>query len=347
MFSLALSQAQQVLDKDLRAFSLDHLRPHGLAAERERALPPSVAADLGAVVARLVDEITDPITPLVGLEALAFGDPGIAYSVVSRLQASLVSRTTPSARTSFLFYEGFGRGLSELETVATPGADDWRITGRKIAVAHPGEAEFSVLIARTPEGEPVAFAYEGTPAGVRRISDSWSTGSLGAAVAPTGVVELDLVLPGESQVASDGLALAVAAARLLPAAVQLGAAAAAVDYAVGWVTKREAWGRPLSSNQGVAFKCVEVDTAVDAARLELWDTAVRLAAISDPVELDRRVALTVRAANNVGCDATREGIQLLGVHGIVTENPVERFWRHASTISLIDFDPLTTSLSLV
>jgi alkylation response protein AidB-like acyl-CoA dehydrogenase len=35
------------------------------------------------------------------------------------------------------------------------------------------------------------------------------------------------------------------------------------------------------------------------------------------------------------------------VHGIVTEHPVERFWRHASTLSLIDFDPLATTLSLV
>jgi alkylation response protein AidB-like acyl-CoA dehydrogenase len=135
-------------------------------------------------------------------------------------------------------------------------------------------------------------------------------------------------------------------ARLMLAAVQVGAAAAAVDHAGAYARERHTFGRPLTSYQGVSFVLVECETRVDTARLELWEAVQRLGELSEPAAIDRLVGRAVRAASSTSTQVTREGIQLLGVHGIVTEHPVERFWRHASTLSLIDFDPLATPLSL-
>jgi alkylation response protein AidB-like acyl-CoA dehydrogenase len=368
MFSLQLSDAQQGLEKDLRAFGLANLRPNGLAAERERSLPDEVIAGLERVGEQLetVTETRDIISMFVGIEALAFGDPGIANTVIPSLQASLLIRAAGSAeqkeallprtaanqsvKTSYLFYEGYGRGANELQTIAAPGTDGWLVTGRKVAVQHPAAGDLSVLVAADDTGTLKAFAYGGTPPGITSEKNSWTTGALGGAVSPSGTVHLlDVHLSEAERLGEDDAELlrAVALARLLPSAIQIGTAHAAVEYAVGWVTKREAWGKPLGAYQGVAFKLVEVDTEVDSARLTLWDAAVKIARTSDPRELDRIAGQAVRTANNVACYATREGIQLLGVHGIITEHPQERFWRHASTQSLIDFDPLNTSLSLV
>jgi alkylation response protein AidB-like acyl-CoA dehydrogenase len=102
----------------------------------------------------------------------------------------------------------------------------------------------------------------------------------------------------------------------------------------------------------VSFVLVECETSIDAARLELWEAAQRLGELTDPAAIDpasvdHLVGRAVRAACSTSTQVTREGIQLLGVHGIVSEHPVERFWRHASALSLIDFDPLGTTLSLV
>jgi hypothetical protein len=256
-----------------------------------------------------------------------------------------------STASSVLLHEGFGRGQTELETEAVrDNGGGWAVSGRKIAVHHPCVAEVSVLIARTGEGGLAGFTFDGPPLRCRTESDTWRSGSLGAAVTPTGTVVLNGVACTDEQrldVSASTLHREVGHLRLMLAAVQIGAAGAAVDYAGRYAGERHTFGRPLTSYQGVSFVLVECETTVDAARLELWDTAQRLVALDDPAAIDRLVGRTVRAGSNTSTQVTREGIQLLGVHGIVTEHPVERFWRHASTLSLIDFDPLATPLSLV
>jgi alkylation response protein AidB-like acyl-CoA dehydrogenase len=367
MFDLSPTEAQRALDTRLRALGVDRLRPVGLAAERERAIPADLAGELDALGAEIHDspDLTDPVSALVALEALAFGDPGIGYALLPSFQVSHLLRScgTPaqardllprvarawSTASSLLYYEGYGRGQTELETAATRDGGSWTIAGRKIGVHHPCVADVSVLIANGPDG-PVGFAFDGPPLRCRTERESWQTGSLGAAVSSTGTVALNgVTCPDAQRLAGGGVELqrAVGYARMMLGAVLLGAAGAAVDYAGTYATQRHTFGRPLTTYQGVSFVLVDCETAVDAARLELWEAAQRLAGLTDPADIDRLVGRTVRAASNAATQVTREGIQLLGVHGIVTEHPVERFWRHASTLSLIDFDPLDTTLALV
>jgi alkylation response protein AidB-like acyl-CoA dehydrogenase len=269
-----------------------------------------------------------------------------------RQRERLLPRTAEiwSTATNLMFYEGFGRGQTELETEAIAADGGWTISGRKIAVHHPGVADVSVLIARVGAGELAGFTCEGPPLRCRTESESWQTGALGANVTPTGTVLVNgMACAEEQRLAGSSLELhrAVGYARLMLAAVQVGAAGAAVDYAGGYAGERRTFGRALISYQGVSFVLVECETRVDSARLELWEAAQRLEELSEPGAMERLVGRAVRAATNTATGVTREGIQLLGVHGIVTEHPVERFWRHAATLSLIDFDPLGTTLSLV
>jgi hypothetical protein len=364
MFSLQPTDAQTALDQRIRTLGGERLRPLGLAAERERSLPDDLVTELDDLGRELhaATADADPTTALIALEALAFGDPGIAYALLPSFQLAhllrgggrpecLLPRLAPmgSAASSLMLFEGFGRGQTELATTAVRDGDGWTVSGRKIAVHHPGVADVSVLVAAGPDG-PVAFAFDGPPLRCRIERESWSTGSLGAAVTSTGAIVLDRVSCTDAQrlsLSSAALHRAVGYARLMLAAVQVGAAGAAVDYAGGYAAQRHTFGRPLTSYQGVSFVLVDCETAVDSARLELWAAAQRLAGLEDPAAIDRLVGRTVRAANSAATDVTREGIQLLGVHGIVTEHPVERFWRHASTLALIDFDPLSTPLELV
>jgi acyl-CoA dehydrogenase len=373
MFSLKPTEAQAGLDKQIRAVAVERLRPRGLAAERERTVTPDLADELDKLGRQIhgTPELCDPLSALIALEALAFGDPGIAYAVLPSFQVAHLVRSCGSERqrerllprtgeiwstaSSLMFYEGYGRGQTELETEATQAGEGWTISGRKIAVHHPGVADVSVLLARSVAGGDapaglVGFACEGPLLGCQTESDSWQTGALGANVTSTGTVRLNEVARAEEQrLVADGAHLhrAVGYARLMLAAVQVGAAGAAVDYAGGYARERHTFGRPLISYQGVSFVLVDCETKVDAARLELWEAAQRLGELSDPSAIERLVGRAVRAATNTATQVTREGIQLLGVHGIVTEHPPERFWRHASTLSLIDFDPLGTPLSLV
>lgn len=378
MFSLTPTDAQAGLDEQIRALAVERLRPQGLAAERERTVTPDLADELDKLGRQIhgAPELTDPMSALIACEALAFGDPGIAYAVLPSFQIAHLIRTCGSQRqrerllprtaeiwstaSSLMLYEGYGRGQTELETRALRSGDGWTVSGRKIAVHHPGVADVTVALARTAStetgpdgdepGELVAFSCDGPPLRCRTEHDSWQTGALGANVTPTGTVRLNEVVASDEQrlaVGGTELHRAVGYVRLMLAAVQIGAAAAAVDYAGGYARERQTFGRALISYQGVSFVLVECETKVDTARLELWEAAQRLGELTEPAAIERLVGRAVRAASSTSTQVTREGIQLLGVHGIVTEHPVERFWRHASTMSLIDFDPLGTPLSLV
>lgn len=373
MFSLNPTEAQVLLDEQVRGLAVERLRPQGLAAERERSVAPDLGDELDKLGRQIhgARELSDPLSALIACEALAFGDPGIAYAVLPSFQVAHLIRTCGSERqrerllprvaemwstaTSLMYYEGYGRGQTELETEATRDGDAWTISGRKIAVHHPCVADVSVLLARTARGGDgpdrlAGFTFEGPPLRCRTESDSHRSGALGGNVTATGIVRLNEVAASEEQRLAGtvtDLQRAVGYARLMLAAVQLGAAGAAVDYAGTYAGQRHTFGRPLTSYQGVSFVLVDCETQVDSARLELWEAAQRLGELSDPAATERLVGRAVRAATNTATQVTREGIQLLGVHGIVTEHPVERFWRHASTLSLIDFDPLATTLSLV
>jgi alkylation response protein AidB-like acyl-CoA dehydrogenase len=368
VFSLKLTDHQAELDKQVRALTA-RLRAAGLAAERERTIPAELAADLDALGHSLYGgtEPADPLTELVVLEALAFGDPGIAYAMLPAFQlAHLVGRQADaerrarylprlaaswSASASLLYFEGYGRSPAELATSAVRDRDGWTVTGTKVAVHRPADAELSALIARDGT-ELVGFLLDRPPG--RVVWDSWRTGSLGGGVRPTGEVVLDGVHCTDDQrlaVSGTELNRSVSYARLMLAAVLVGAAAAAVDYAGTYAAGRQAFGRALTAFQGVTFALVDADTRTESARLALWQAATELAdageaGTGEPERLDELTGRAVRHACDSATEVTREGIQLLGVHGIVTEHPVERFWRHASTLSLIDFDPLATPLAL-
>lgn len=313
------------------------LRPRGLAAERERNVTPDLVDELNKLGRQIhgASELRDPMSALIALEALAFGDPGIAYAVLPSFQVAHLVRACGSQRqrerllpriaeiwstaASLMYYEGYGRGPTELETVATRAGDGWSISGRKIAVHHPGVADSSVLLARTGgnaagangrsvngAAELVGFACEGPPLRCRTESESWQTGALGANVTSTGTVRLNDVDCAEEQ-RLDGsgpeLHRAVGYARLMLAAVQVGAAAAAVDYA----GERHTFGRALISYQGLSFVLVECETKVDSARLELWEAAQRFGELSDPAAIERLVGRAVRAASSTSTQVTPRG----------------------------------------
>ena len=76
--------------------------------------------------------------------------------------------------------------------------------------------------------------------------------------------------------------------RLIVAAVELGAAQRAIDYAAKYAVDRIAFGHPIAGFQGVSFPLAESQMQLAALRLEIADVASRLdteafADLSEPV----------------------------------------------------------------
>ena len=109
------------------------------------------------------------------------------------------------------------------------------------------------------------------------------------------------------------------------AAMCIGAAQGALEYAVGYMNERRLGDRPLAALQGLQWKVADMATQLEGARL-LLQRAVRMAGPGGtPPALETAMAKT--AANLAAKFVCDEAIQLLGGYGFSREYPVERAYR--------------------
>lgn len=375
MIELGRSEDQTTLVELVHAFAEKELRPAARDAETARATPLSLGNALHALgVACPVPEayggqgVPDLVTYLMVAEELAWGDPGIAYAALGAGHAALLiaqcgtrdqqdvwlprfAGSQPAAG-SVLLYEGFGRQPSELRTRAERVGAAWVITGEKTEVLNPASPDVAVIVARRADTAALAaFVAAGPLAGASLSRDDRALGRIGLGAAPTGGLTLSgVTLPDSARLAGgDELALARAIAwvRLTLPAIALGCARAALEFARHYATERIAFGRPIASFQGVAFPLADQDMALDAARLELFETARAVERGDDAAKIERLTGSCVARANEVALQATREGVQTLGGHGFITAYPVERWYRCAAALAAIDFDPTASVVSYV
>lgn len=373
MFDLSLTTAQEQLMSDIRS---DEPELRSLAAEAEGERRPSKAVidkiATGHYPYRWAGEkfAANAVTLELLVTQLGHADPGVALAVASSWQALMILDVAGSAAQQELFgveqpagaprrlstallYEGFGRGPSELATTARRSGPGWELGGRKELVVHPTEAKLQVLLARDADtGRLEAFVVRPSVAGYHVERDDAAEGKLGLRAAHTAAVTLSGVfIPESDRLSSAGgndLALhrAVAAGRLLVAGVAIGVARASVDYSVGWAVERKAFGRTIASYQGVSFVLADLATAIDMAELLVWDTVSGLDQQADVAEIERATARALARTCAVAADAGRQATNLLGVHGIITDHPVERWYRGAGALSTIDMDPLAAALDV-
>jgi len=109
------------------------------------------------------------------------------------------------------------------------------------------------------------------------------------------------------------------------AAMCIGAAQGALEYAIGYINERTVGGRPLAELQGLQWKVADMGIQLEGARM-LLQRAVRLAGPhGTPPPLETAMAKT--AANLAAKFVCDEAIQLLGGYGFSREYPVERTYR--------------------
>jgi alkylation response protein AidB-like acyl-CoA dehydrogenase len=109
------------------------------------------------------------------------------------------------------------------------------------------------------------------------------------------------------------------------AAMCVGAAQGALEYAVQYMGERTIGGKPISQLQGLQWKIADMATQLDGARMLLL-RAVHLAGPhGTPPALETAMAKT--AANLAAKFVCDEAIQLLGGYGFSREYPVERVYR--------------------
>jgi acyl-CoA dehydrogenase len=118
------------------------------------------------------------------------------------------------------------------------------------------------------------------------------------------------------------------------AAMAVGIARAAAEFATEYAGQRIQFGRPIGCNQAVGFQLADMHAAVDAARLLTWRAAWMG---RQGMPFDRAEgSVSKLVAGETAVRVTEQAIQLLGGNGYTRDYPVERWHRDAKIFTIFE-----------
>jgi alkylation response protein AidB-like acyl-CoA dehydrogenase len=116
--------------------------------------------------------------------------------------------------------------------------------------------------------------------------------------------------------------------RLIIAAQSLGMAQRAFDDLLSYVKERKQFGRPIGSFQALSHRIADLAAEIEAVRLLIYDTAVRVDA-NPGVLFPREASMCKLKATELAKRTTLEGVQMMGGYGYAVEYDMERQLRTA------------------
>jgi short-chain 2-methylacyl-CoA dehydrogenase len=119
--------------------------------------------------------------------------------------------------------------------------------------------------------------------------------------------------------------------RIAIAALATGLCQGCVDESVAYAREREAFGRPISSFQAIAFKIADMELRAHTARLAYYHAAARLVAGQS---FSKEAAIAKLYASEAAVTCAREAVQVHGGYGFMNEFPVARFYRDAKVLEI-------------
>jgi alkylation response protein AidB-like acyl-CoA dehydrogenase len=246
-------------------------------------------------------------------------------------------------------------GAIRTRAVYDQARDEWVLNGTKTWATNGGIADVHVVVASVDpalgsRGQASFIVPPGTPG----LSQGQKFRKHGIRASHTAEVILDDVrIPGRclvggkerldarlARIASGGGGGEQAAMKTFErsrpsvAAMAVGVARAALEYATEYSTQRVQFGHPIGQNQAVAFMLADMQASVDAARLLTWRAAwmARHGLAFDHAE----GSISKLVAAETAVRVTEQAIQILGGNGYTREFPVERWHRDAKIFTIFE-----------
>jgi acyl-CoA dehydrogenase len=254
------------------------------------------------------------------------------------------------ARMSFALSEPDG-GTDVARAMTTRAVEQpdggYLISGKKKWIGGAMEADFLIVLARTSpiersaiDGITMFIVPRATPGIHTRPIDTMGIRALEQCDIDFDDVHVpaEMVL-GEASKGFRQVLGTLNGERLNGAAVALGIARGALDYAVGYVKERQAFGRPIGAFQSLQHSLVDSSVKIEGARLLLQNAA----RISDGgAGADETLsAIAKLAASDAATTATDAGMRAMGGWGFLRQLPMQRYFRDAR---LYTFAPLTDEM---
>ncbi len=232
---------------------------------------------------------------------------------------------------------GAGSDVRSMTTRARLDGGDYVIDGTKHFISGADRADFVILFAATGE--------EQTPAGPKKRITGFlvdlDTPGLVVRRGPDSVshrgyhhCELsftDVRVPVGHRLGEEGRGFELmgewlGASRLTVAATSVGRGHRVLEMTTRWAAERVQFGQPIGRFQGIGFPLADMATELDAAELLTFRAAWKL---DQGTMTDRDAAMAKLYASEALGRLTDQAVQVFGGMGLMSELPIERFWRDA------------------
>lgn len=228
---------------------------------------------------------------------------------------------------------GFDFNLKQLSTRAEKVNDGFVISGFKSCVPSFNKCDEYLVIAQC-EGKNEAFIVPATTAG---ITVSAPAGTLGLqSLALTDVHFEQVSIPAGNQLGGDNGAEVeslISSARAGLSVILTGLSRAVFDHTVSYTSERVVHGSELAKKQSVAFRIADMRVDIPSMRWLCWSTA---AAQEKGRSASRESKHAQLFCAKRGVEIADEGLQLMGGHGYMRDNPVERWYRDAQMLASLE-----------
>ena len=352
---MILTEEQRLIRDTARSYAREHIAPYAAQWDRDATFPAKALSglaelgfygmlvpeqhggcDIGYVAAALVLEeigVADAACSTIVSVTNSVGCMPLLHYGTAQQQRDFLS---PLARgeklAAFCLTEPqAGSDASGLKTRAERQGDSYVLNGTKQFITSGKNADLAIVFAVTDPAAGKrgisAFVVPTETPGYRVASVETKMGQRASDTCQ--IVFEDCSIPAVNLLGEEGQGYKIAlgnleGGRIGIAAQCIGIARAALEAATLYSREREAFAKPLSDHQAVAFKLADMATQIAAARqLTLHAAALKDAGEPCLSEASMAKLFASEMAERVCSDA----IQIHGGYGYLQDFPVERYYR--------------------
>jgi acyl-CoA dehydrogenase len=279
------------------------------------------------------------IQTTLGANGLASAPVALAGSEETKARYLGMLTEAPKLASFCLTEPDAGSDVSGMRTRAVRKGDKYVLSGQKCFITNGGHADWYTVYAKT---DPDA-GHRGISAFVVDRDDTVivdkKEDKMGQRASNTATITFnDTEVPAENLLGEENKGFKIAMAtldRTRPgvAAMAVGIARAAFEFAVDYSRQRVQFGVPIAMHQAIQFMIADMATEIEAARLLTWQSAVLL---------DQGARNTIqsshakRFAADTAMKVTTDAVQVYGGYGFIKDYPVEKLMRDAKIMQLYE-----------
>ncbi|MFH1169706.1 MAG: acyl-CoA dehydrogenase family protein [Chloroflexota bacterium] len=233
-----------------------------------------------------------------------------------------------------------GSDVGNLKTRAVHKGEQYILNGSKCFCTDGAVADYIVIFAKT---DPAAGTRGISAFCVERKTPGLSIGKIEDQMGMRGTRACEIILedcavPAANRLGEEGDGFKIAMqtfdlSRPLDGVLALGIAQGALDYVKEYAKQRVQFGHPIADLQAIQFMLADMAMLIEAGRNLIY-RAVSL--IDDGTPDPMLSAMANCFATDAAMKVTTDAIQVMGGYGYMKDHPVERMFRDAKLMQIVE-----------